>query len=260
MKILITNDDGIHSRGLNVLVEKLRSEHDILIVGPDSERSATSHSVTIHERILVREVEVSDKFSSYAVQGTPADCVKWAVSESGFKPDWVVSGINRGANTGISVIYSGTVAAAREGVINGISAMAVSLCSKTFSDFQPGADWVAKLLKYFGKSDSAAPLLLNISIPPRAQNEIKGLKLARVAHSRFIEEFVRHHPDQLEAESKVRHYELAGGIHLLSPDGTSDEELVRLGWVTLSPLVLDQMDHNQFNFLKENLDFSKLRF
>ena len=138
MKILITNDDGIHSVGLNTLVQRLHQEHEILIAGPDSERSATSHSVTIHERILVRKAETGKNYASYAVQGTPADCVKWAVSESGFKPDWVISGINRGANTGISVFYSGTVAAAREGAINGIPSMSVSLCSKTFEDFLPG--------------------------------------------------------------------------------------------------------------------------
>ena len=120
MKIIITNDDGLHALGLQTLVERLSREHELLVVGPHCERSATSHSVTIHEKILVHEEKVSDRLTIYEVEGTPADCVKWAVSESGFKADWVVSGVNRGANTGISLYYSGTVAAAREGAINGL--------------------------------------------------------------------------------------------------------------------------------------------
>ena len=126
--------------------------------------------------------------SVYAVEGTPADCIKWAVSESGFKPDWIVSGVNRGANTGISLFYSGTVAAAREGAINGIPSLAVSLCSKTFEDFSPATEWTAKLLNYLGKRSETEPLLLNLSIPPCVLNEIRGLKLAKQAPSRFIEE------------------------------------------------------------------------
>ncbi len=159
--------------------------------------------------------------------------------------------MNRGANTGISVFYSGTVAAAREGVINGVHSMAVSLCSKTFQDFGPSVEWTAKLLNHFGIRKDP-PLLLNVSIPPLSLSEIKGLKFAKVAPSRFVEEFVRFEPSQLEKESGVRHYQLAGGIHLLAPDGTSDEELIREGWVTMSPLSIEQTDYAVLENLKKN--------
>lgn len=246
MKIIVTNDDGIHSQGLIQLVECLvDANHEILVVGPDSEKSATSHSVTIHEKIVVREVKPQGRVMIYAVCGTPADCVKWAVTESGFKPDWIVSGVNRGANTGVSVHYSGTVAAAREGAINGVSSMAVSLCSKTFKDFQPATAITARLLNQLGSSQVriGRPWLLNLSVPPCALSEIKGIRTAKQADSRFIEEFIRFEPDQLEKESGARHYQLAGGIHLMNPDGTSDEEWMRLGWATLTPLTIDQTDY-----------------
>ena len=258
MKIIITNDDGLYAEGLVSLVERLSLDHEILVAGPHRERSATSHSVTIHERILVHEEKIQKNLSIYAVEGTPADCIKWAVSESGFKPDWIVSGVNRGANTGISLFYSGTVAAAREGAINGIPSLAVSLCSRTFEDFKPATEWAAKLLDYFGEQNAIEPLLLNLSIPPRTLKEIRGLKLARQAPSRFIEEFLHFEPDQLEKESKSRHYQLAGGIHLLSSDGTGDEELMREGWATLTPLSIDQTDYKILDLLR--VKFGKENF
>jgi len=258
MKIILTNDDGLHALGLKTLIERLSRDHELLVVGPHCERSATSHSVTIHEKILVHEELIKEKLAIYEVEGTPADCVKWAVSESGFKADWVVSGVNRGANTGISLYYSGTVAAAREGVINGIPSLAVSLCSQTFEDFKPSTEYAAQVLNYFGKSPESKSLLLNLSIPPLAIDKIKGVKLAKQAHSRFIEEFLRFEPSQLEKESKTRHYQLAGGIHLLSEDGTSDEELVQLGWATLTPLSIDQTDYKTLDLLRARFEKLKL--
>lgn len=253
MKLVITNDDGIESRGILTLVERLSSEHEILVVGPHEEKSATSHSVTIHEKILVHEEKVTERLKMYAVEGTPADCVKWAVSESGFKPDWVLSGINRGANTGISVHYSGTVAGAREGAINGISSLAISLCSPNFADFGPSAEWTARLLDFFERSHSTSPWLLNVCVPPRELKEIRGVRVSKQASSRFIEEFIRFDPDQKDKENKTRHYQLAGGIHLLAPDGTGDEEIVREGWVSVTPLLLDQTDYKTLNELRERL-------
>lgn len=258
MKIIITNDDGLYAPGLTQLVERLKQDHEILVAGPHCEKSATSHSVTINQRILVHVEKVEPRLSVYEVEGTPADCIKWAISESGFKPDWIVSGVNRGANTGISLYYSGTVAGAREGAINGIPSLAVSLCSRTFEDFQPSTEWAAKILNYFGKRNDPAPLLLNLSIPPLALNEIKGLQLAKQAPSRFIEEFIRFEPDQLEKESQTRHYQLAGGIHLFSPDGTGDEELVREGWATLTPLSIDQTDYRVLEDLNKKFAKEKI--
>lgn len=262
MKIIITNDDGIHSRGLIALVERLGRDHEILVAGPDSERSATSHSVTIHEPIIVREVKKAEGLEVYAVQGTPADCVKWAVSESGFQADWVVSGVNRGANTGISVHYSGTIAAAREGAINGISSLAVSLCSKDFEDFSPSVELAARVIDYFGagRKDSQNAWLLNLSVPPCAKESLKGLKLAKQAASKFIEEFIRFEPDQLEKESHARHYQLGGGIHLQNPDGTSDEELMQQKWATLTPLLIDQTDYKTLDELRVKFEAEKTVF
>ncbi len=259
MKIVITNDDGLFAPGLTRLVERLSRDHEILVAGPHCERSAQSHSVTIHEKILVHEEKIEKNLAVYEVEGTPADCVKWAVSESGFKPDWIVSGVNRGANTGISLYYSGTVAAAREGAINGIPSLAVSLCSKTFEDFGPATELTSKLLNYFGKREDSSPLLLNVSVPPLALKEIKGFKLAKQAHSRFVEEFLHFEPTQLEKESKTRHYQLAGGIHLLSTDGTSDEEAMREGWAALTPLSIDQTDYKVLENLKKKFDVEKIK-
>src|SRR5215468_7709669 len=140
--ILVTNDDGVHAAGIRALVEALRSLGDVQVVAPDREVSACSQSLTLKHPLRAERVEPG----IYAVDGTPADCVNLAVVKLlGRRPDLVVSGINRGANLGEDVFYSGTVGGAREGTFFGVPALAFSLAAKADHDFGPAAEFARRL-------------------------------------------------------------------------------------------------------------------
>ena len=128
MKILLTNDDGIHAEGLAALYRQLRQKHTVWVIAPDRERSAVGHGITLDKPIRVNEVEIEKAFSGHSISGTPADCVKLAILDlMDTPPDMVISGINPGANVGVNANYSGTVCAAREAGFYGIASMAVSM-------------------------------------------------------------------------------------------------------------------------------------
>lgn len=135
-KILITNDDGIFSDGILALWQALSTIGETLVVAPNQERSASSHSITLNDPIRTQHIEIKEGFNGWSVNGTPADCVKIAVRTlSDNLPDLVVSGINHGSNLGKNVLYSGTVSAAAEGTMLGIPSIAISLASNKTDDF-----------------------------------------------------------------------------------------------------------------------------
>lgn len=243
MKILLTNDDGIEAPGLQALFEVLEGEHECLVVAPASEKSACGHSISLGQKLIIEE-KGPHRFS---VHGTPADCVKFALSElQPFRPDLLISGINPGPNTGVSVYYSGTISAAREGLINEIPSIAVSVGSKTVTDFSFAATFIASLLEGARKPPFPRGILLNINIPALPDSQIRGIKVARQAHSRFIEEFI-----QESASDHQRIYNLAGEIEVYDPDGTSDEEILAQGFITITPLKLDLTDYSQMPILEQ---------
>ena len=144
MRLLISNDDGIFAPGVRTLANTMNAAgHQVTVVCPDRERSATGHGITLHQPIRANLVEgvYDEGITAWACSGTPADCVKlalWSLLDE--KPDYVLSGINQGANLGTDVLYSGTVSAAMEGIMEGIPSIALSLTSFTLKDFQPAAD------------------------------------------------------------------------------------------------------------------------
>ena len=243
MKILLTNDDGIDAPGLEELFRVLSKSHPCLVVAPASEKSASSHSVSLGQKLVIEE----RKKNNFAVYGTPADCVKFALSElEHFRADLLISGINPGPNTGVSVYYSGTISAAREGLINNIPSIAVSLGSKTAADFSHAAAFITSILKNCKKAPFSPGILLNINIPALPASQIRGIKVARQAHSRFIEEFI------LESQSDhKRVYTLAGEIEVTDPDGTTDEEVLCEGFISITPLKLDLTDYSQMPILQQ---------
>ena len=235
MKILLTNDDGIEAPGLQALVRKLEDEYECLVAAPASEKSASSHSISLGQKLIIEEKAPR----RFAIHGTPADCVKLALSElKGFQPDLLISGINPGPNTGVSVYYSGTISAAREGLINRIPSLAVSLRSRTPFDFSFAANFCRSLIEGYEKGIFPRDIFLNVNIPDLPESEIRGIKVARQAPSRFIEEFI--------AENSWDHsktYRLAGEIYVFDPDGTTDEEVVSQGFISITPLKLDLTDY-----------------
>jgi 5'-nucleotidase len=236
MKILLTNDDGIDAPGLQALVRALEGEHDCWVVAPSSERSASSHAISLGQKLVIEERGPR----RFAVHGTPADCVKFALSElKEFRPDLLISGVNPGPNTGVSVYYSGTISAAREGLINRLPALAVSLRDKKAKEFSFAVSFVRTLLEGYEKGIFPRDILLNVNIPAIPESEIRGIRVARQASSRFIEEFVRENGSDSE-----RIYRLAGEIEVFDPDGTTDEEVLAEGFIAMTPLKLDLTDYS----------------
>lgn len=245
MNVLFTNDDGIEAPGLRALIDNIPKGVTPLVAAPAGERSASSHSISLGQQLEIEEFTDKD-IRYYRIYGTPADCVKFAFSEiEEFSPDLVVSGINQGANTGVSVYYSGTISAAREGLINGIPSIAVSLCNRSFADFRASVRITNQLIEGYLSRSLPSNMLLNVNVPPLPPEKLRGLKVTKQAASRFVEEFVAG-----EGEEGKRIYTLAGEIEIYDKDGTSDEEAVSGGYISLTPLRLDLTDYRAMAFFE----------
>ncbi|PIQ85858.1 MAG: 5'/3'-nucleotidase SurE [Candidatus Omnitrophica bacterium CG11_big_fil_rev_8_21_14_0_20_45_26] len=258
MNILLTNDDGIHAPGLMAVLDVLKSKAKCVVVAPNRERSATSHAISLYHQIHVQKHPINESIEGYAVDGTAADCVKFGIFELGQKNkfDLVISGINPGLNTGISVYYSGTIGAAREGLINGVPAMAVSQDRALGNDFSYGAGLVLNLFEGYLSGQLPKDVLLNVNIPALDGTKIKGIKSTNQAPSRFAEWYELQAEDQAK---QIKSYALKGDIHLTAPDGTSDEEALREGFVSITPLGLDTTCHKKKIELKTWLGFNNGR-
>ena len=192
MRILLTNDDGIHAPGLFALYEELRSDFDLHIVAPESEMSAVGHAITLTSPLRVQEVRKNGVFFGHAVTGTPADCVKIAFQELlESPPDIVLSGINLGANVGVNVLYSGTVSAATEGAFLGVRAAALSLATRKDPDFRFAARFSRTIIRLMMENGVREGTALNVNIPAVSPEKIKGACFTRQGTARHKECFER---------------------------------------------------------------------
>jgi len=241
MKILLCNDDGIHARGISELHQAIAHLGDLHVCAPATERSAAGHAITIYDPIRTMPVEKENGLSGIAVDGTPADCVKLAVSflHKDNPPDLVVSGINLGSNTGISVLYSGTVSAASEAAILGVPAIALSLCTYQNPQWETAARIAADIVAKVVKSPLPDGVLLNVNIPNLPFEEIKGIKAGQMGRSRFIEKFTEHCDPRGN-----KYYWLDGDMKLLDDHAETDERLVNAGFVSLTPIHIDLTAHH----------------
>lgn len=236
LSILVSNDDGIFSDGLGKLVKELETIAVVTIVAPDSQQSAVGHAITVHRPLRVREVSKDGKFFGFAVDGTPADCVKLAIRHLMLKkPDLVISGINHGSNTAISVIYSGTVSAATEGTILGIPSFAMSLTT-----FEPNADfsYAAKFAKTLAlkviENGLPSGTLLNVNIPPVSENEIQGVVITRQGKSVWNDEFeARRDP------GNKQYFWLKGDLVELDEEEDIDQRAILNNKVSITPIQFD---------------------
>ena len=235
MHILLSNDDGIYAPGLAALVEALKDQAEITVVAPESERSAVGHAITLYEPLKTKKVYKNGQFFGIAVDGTPADCVKLAVSAlMPEPPDFVISGINLGPNAGISVIYSGTVSAATEGTILDIPSMAISLATFT-EPLWDTAQRVARTLLDCLKRDGLPPnTLLNVNVPNIPYDQLKGTRVTRMGRSRFVETFDR----RTDPRGNV-YYWMDGELVLLDDPAHTDMRALEEGYVSLCPLGFD---------------------
>ena len=229
MNILLTNDDGIGSEGLRALARALGKSHRVLVVAPDSERSACGHSISIMKPLKLLPVTVEGAEEAYAFGGTPVDCVKFAtVEKRHFRPDFVISGINRGSNLGTDTIYSGTVSAAREAATLSIPALAVSDVARQNNDFAADAEWLAGNLERFF-SLSYDGVFYNINFPACPAAERRGMMPCRTGVNLYDEIF----------ELREGHYYLSGDPIPHENEEKCDTDYIRENYITVSPLVCD---------------------
>ena len=248
--ILISNDDGIFALGVRTLANTLASAgHQVSVVCPDRERSATGHGLTLHQPLRAKQVDsiFDERVIAWSCSGTPADCVKFALSAVlKNRPDVVYSGINHGPNLGTDVLYSGTVSAAMEGALEGIPSVAFSLASFSNFEFQPAADFALKLLRELTTKNYPKPPLLSVNIPPVATSEIAGVLVTRQGLRRYIEKFAKRYDPRgksyywLEGEI-IEDIEQPEDINLL-PHILTDVQAIGDRYITITPLQYNLTD------------------
>ncbi|MCK4276310.1 MAG: 5'/3'-nucleotidase SurE [Phycisphaerae bacterium] len=242
MRLLLSNDDGILAPGLAALAEAVADMGDLTIVAPDSPQSAAAHSITLQHPLSVQPVHLpSAAFDAYSVDGRPADCVRLAIKEIMPAPaDLVLTGINVGANVGINVFYSGTVAAAAEAVICGVPAVAFSACMTggevDFARIAKLSRWVLDQLPLTG----AAPELINVNIPALGPGRPLGV---RVVHQSTAEIDDVYHPHADDAGRQA--YKLADQYSFVAAGDDSDVDALAAGYITVTPLKVDMTHHEK---------------
>ncbi|OWY72810.1 5'/3'-nucleotidase SurE [cyanobacterium TDX16] len=243
MRILLTNDDGIFAPGIIAMHDELQRNHDVTVVAPANVQSGGSHAITIRNPVLWRSVSVNDRFRGTSVEGTPADCVKLAIGAlMPEKPDLVVSGINSGLNTGVHVLYSGTVAAAVEGAILGCPAVAVSLELYRDMDYPRAARITGRIIEDLFNDSLENRLVWNVNIPEFKADHPRGVRVAAQCTLPTL--------DRLEKRSDPsgrEYYWLGGDWGELDDGGDTDLHVVRQGYVCVTPLrfnltAVDAMD------------------
>jgi 5'-nucleotidase len=235
MRILITNDDGIQSPGISAVAHALSAIGEVWIVAPDRERTAVAHAVTLHKPLRLHRVAAR----TFAVNGTPVDCVNLALLKIMPKPpSVVVSGINQGVNLGDDVMYSGTVSAAMEGTILGVPSVAVSQEGKHVFRFAVGATYAARVVRLVLDQGLPEETLLNVNIPDRPRRAIKGARITCLSRRRF------HNPiiEKLDPHGR-KYYWIAGERVSWSRSKEADHEAIEDGFVSITPIRLDSTHH-----------------
>lgn len=247
--ILVTNDDGITSPGIEALVEVMKTLGDVVVVAPDKAQSGMGHAITINSTLRINKTKNYNVLQEFACSGTPVDCVKFAVSKIMHrKPDLVVSGINHGPNMSINVIYSGTMSAAVEGAIESVPSIGFSLC-----DYAIDADFTAakKVVKTIAQKvlENGLPLgvCLNVNIPKLKYELIKGIKVCRQARANWVEEI-----DERHDPSGHPYYWLTGKLENYDK-GKKDTDVWALenNYVSVVPTQFDMTAHKTIDEIAE---------
>ncbi|MFN3651967.1 MAG: 5'/3'-nucleotidase SurE [Armatimonadota bacterium] len=260
MRILITNDDGVHAEGLLALKRALEPVAEVTVVAPDRPRSACGHSITLHKPLRLSEARLADGSRAWCSNGTPSDCVTLALLDvmRGAPPDLIFSGINQGPNLGWDLTYSGTVSAAMEGVIGGVQSVAISVAWRFRRvveeeegpppplDYGPAAEYAAQLARHLAQHPLPEHVLLNVNVPHTVPN---GARITRQG--------VRRYPGKLEkrVDPMGRAYFWLGGDEPvdLHEEGT-DVAAISDGCISVTPIQLDLTDHRlRERFVREGL-------
>jgi len=247
--IFITNDDGYQAGGLAVLIEMMRPYGDIVVVAPKEMQSGMSSALTVKTPVRLRKIKEEPGLVIYACNGTPVDCVKLAMSHVlTRKPDLLVSGINQGSNTSISVIYSGTLGAAAEGTLYGIPSIGFSL-----NDHSPAADFTAcipygrMIIEQVLKTPFDKHSFLNVNFPCLPANEIKGFKLCRQNHGSWMDEFEK----RIDPHGTDYYWMTGAFLNHEEEAGDTDENAMCAGYIAIVPHHLDMTNYRELERLKE---------
>lgn len=248
-KLLLVNDDGILAPGLAALVSSVENHGQVTVIAPHQERSGMSQAITVNEPLRLTKME-----RGFMLNGTPADCVIMGLQGLGLTPDFILSGINHGANLGWDVMYSGTVAAALEGVLQGVPSIAFSLCGS--ADFFPTAALIVQRLLFeepgFVVHSGLLPRegVLNINIPALPLDEIKGLRITRLGVRRY------HGLMQRREDPRGQEYYWLGGEPLPSGSEELDIDVVAIeqGYISITPLKFDITFHEVIPRLKQQIE------
>lgn len=235
MKILLTNDDGIHAPGLHAAWRALNAaNHDVFVCVPDRPRSACSHQITMHKALRVKSVETPDG-TAHASNGTPADCVPLAMLQlMKAPPDLVVSGINLGPNLGDDVHYSGTVAGAMEGVFNGVAAFAISLAGSENAQWDAAANFCADFAARMATLQLPQDTFVNINVPNTSAEDIKGVRVTSQGSRRYKGDMTRH-----ESPAGGDYFWRGGEIVDRSDSHDTDILAIKDGFISVTPLHVD---------------------
>jgi 5'-nucleotidase len=248
--ILVSNDDGITSRGIRTLIEVMKELGDVIVVAPDGPQSGMGHAITVGDTLRLEENKIFEGVRAFECSGTPADCVKIArhfVLKEEREPDVIVSGINHGSNTSISVLYSGTMSAAIEGAIEGTPAIGFSLCDfGADADFSHVKEYVKKITKQVLDNGLPKGVALNVNFPRRQEAPIKGIKICRQANAKWVEDF-----DMRLDPNKRRYFWMTGNFVNFDKGEDNDEWAIANNYVSVVPCQFDLTAHHAIPILNQ---------
>ncbi len=249
MRILVSNDDGISSKGIYSLAKSLQSLGEVYVVAPENNQSAISHAITMHQPLRAKKIKFFDTdIDAWWVSGTPADCVKLGIETLvKVRPDIVVSGINKGENLGTDVLYSGTVSAAIEGCVFGIPSIAFSYEDFYEEDFTVAGQVALKVTKYAIDKGIPKRTVLNVNIPKCASlEEIKDIKVTKLG--------IKVYKNNFEERTDPRgnsYYWLTGDLEDLGIQSDTDIDAVKNKYVSLTPINIDMTHYGLLDSVKE---------
>ncbi|NJN25420.1 MAG: 5'/3'-nucleotidase SurE [Cyclobacteriaceae bacterium] len=252
--ILVSNDDGIIAHGLKLLIELMKDLGEVIVVAPDGPQSGMGHAITIGNTLRLSKTDHFEGITSYQCSGTPADCVKIAKGYvlKGRKPDLVVSGINHGSNTSISVIYSGTMSAAIEGAVEEIPSIGFSLCDYAAdADFSHVKEHVVKIAEQVLAHGLPKGVALNVNFPPKQKAAIKGIKICRQTRAKWQEEFDR------RIDPNGRQYFWLTGSFIHQDNGEdNDEWAIANNYTSVVPVSFDLTAYHAIAALNKDWDLN----
>lgn len=248
MKILVTNDDGIHAEGIKVLAEVMKKFGEVVVIAPDVEKSAVGHGITTHQPLRIMEnPNFMEGVKAYSISGTPSDCVKIGLEHIlDEKPNILVSGINYGSNVGTDVLYSGTVSAAIEGAINEVGlSIAFSLTGRVMMNYSAARHYIPVIIDKLIEQDYADSLL-NINIPSLDSEEIAGIKYTELGVQRYKNAFIKR-----EDPHGRTYYWMSGVPEHIDNSEHSDIVAVNNNFISVTPLQYDLTNYRELRTLKD---------